>query len=100
MSVYRSVEVGEGVGDLGEGIGEPFEMFEKEDMSDMFRRAMFEKMNLVGRIYPSHITRRHTTGFFKSLFTLKVYCSFWKKCKQTKCCLDRVYSLGMNYFPS
>ncbi|XP_023325013.1 uncharacterized protein LOC111698800 isoform X2 [Eurytemora carolleeae] len=43
----RSVEVGEGVGDLGEGIGEPFEMFEKEDMSDMFRRAMFEKMNLV-----------------------------------------------------
>ena len=49
MCVYRSVEVGEGVGDLGEGIGEPFEMFEKEDMSDMFRRAMFEKMNLVGR---------------------------------------------------
>jgi len=42
----RFVEVGDGVGDLGAGIGEPFEMFEKEDMSDMFRRAMFEKMNL------------------------------------------------------
>ena len=42
------VEVADGVGDLGEGIGEPFEMFEKEDMSDMFRRAMLEKMQLVG----------------------------------------------------
>ena len=38
----------DGVGDLGAGIGEPFEMFEKEDMSDMFRRAMLEKMQLVG----------------------------------------------------
>ena len=43
------VEVAEGVGDLGAGIGEPFEMFEKEDMSDMFRRAMLEKMQLVGK---------------------------------------------------
>ena len=37
------------MGDLGEGIGEPFEMFEKEDMSDMFKRAMLEKMQLVGK---------------------------------------------------
>ena len=36
-----------GIGDLGAGIGEPLE---KEDMSDMFRRAMFEKMQLVGEI--------------------------------------------------
>jgi len=43
----RDVEVAEGIGDLGEGIGEPFEMFQKEDMSDMFRRAMLEKMQLV-----------------------------------------------------
>jgi len=43
----REVEVGDGVGDLGAGIGEPFEPFEKEDMSDMFRRAMFEKMNMI-----------------------------------------------------
>ena len=43
------VEVAEGVGDLGAGIGEPFEMFEKEDMSDMFKRAMLEKMQLVGK---------------------------------------------------
>jgi len=43
----REVEVADGVGDLGEGIGEPFEMFEKEDMSDMFKRAMLEKMGLV-----------------------------------------------------
>ena len=42
------VEVADGVGDLGAGIGEPFEMFEKEDMSDMFKRAMLEKMQLVG----------------------------------------------------
>jgi len=41
------VEVADGVGDLGAGIGEPFEMFEKEDMSDMFKRAMLEKMGLV-----------------------------------------------------
>merc|ERR1719167_1849816 len=41
------VEVADGVGDLGAGIGEPFEMFEKEDMSDMFKRAMLEKMQLV-----------------------------------------------------
>jgi len=40
----RDVEVAAGIGDLGAGIGEPFEMFEKEDMSDMFRRAMLEKM--------------------------------------------------------
>ena len=43
------VEVADGVGDLGAGIGEPFEMFEKEDMSDMFKRAMLEKMQLVGK---------------------------------------------------
>merc|ERR1711936_1042724 len=30
----REVEVADGVGDLGAGIGEPFELFEKEDMSD------------------------------------------------------------------
>ena len=46
--LHSEVEVGDGVGDLGAGIGEPFEMFEKEDMSDMFRRAMLEKMQLVG----------------------------------------------------
>merc|ERR1719312_926839 len=43
----RSLDVADGVGDLGAGIGEPFEMFEKEDMSDMFKRAMLEKMQLV-----------------------------------------------------
>merc|ERR1712013_547592 len=43
----REVEVADGIGDLGAGIGEPFEMFEKEDMSDMFKRAMLEKMQLV-----------------------------------------------------
>ena len=48
---YSEVEVADGVGDLGAGIGEPFEMFEKEDMSDMFRRAMLEKMQLVGKFY-------------------------------------------------
>ena len=45
----RSVEVAGGIGDLGLGIGEPFDMIEKEDMSDMFRRAMLEKMQLVGK---------------------------------------------------
>ena len=48
LDFFREVEVADGVGDLGEGIGEPFEMFEKEDMSDMFKRAMLEKMGLVG----------------------------------------------------
>lgn len=42
----RDVEVAEGIGDLGAGIGEPYEPFDKEDMSDMFRRAMLEKMGL------------------------------------------------------
>lgn len=47
-SMYnRDVEVAEGIGDLGAGLGEPFEMFEKEDMSDMFKRAMLEQMQLV-----------------------------------------------------
>ena len=50
VPLYSEVEVADGVGDLGAGIGEPFEMFEKEDMSDMFRRAMLEKMQLVGKI--------------------------------------------------
>ena len=51
IALFRNVEVGDGVGDLGKGVGEPFEMLDKEDMSDMFRRAMFEKMNLVGEIF-------------------------------------------------
>ena len=32
-------------------VRDPFEMFEKEDMSDMFKRAMLEKMQLVGDIF-------------------------------------------------
>ena len=46
--ICRDVEVADGIGDLGSGMGEPFEMFEKEDMSDMFERAMLEKMQLFG----------------------------------------------------
>jgi hypothetical protein len=45
----RKVEVAEGIGDLGAGIGEPFEYLEKKDMSNMFRRAMLEKMQFVGK---------------------------------------------------
>jgi len=41
----RNVEVSPGTS--GSGAGDPFDMFEKEDMSDMFKRAMLEKMNLV-----------------------------------------------------
>ena len=48
LDICRDVEVADGIGDLGSGIGEPFEMFEKEDMSDMFKRAMLEKMQLFG----------------------------------------------------
>ena len=55
------------MGDLGEGIGEPFEMFEKEDMSDMFKRAMLEKMQLVG----------------KSILHLKFYCQIIHKPQDT-----------------
>lgn len=43
----REVEVADGIGDLGAGLFEPFEYFDKEDMSDMFKRAMLEKMQLV-----------------------------------------------------
>jgi hypothetical protein len=46
--MVRKVEVAAGIGDLGEGLGEPFQYLDKEDMSDMFRRAMLEKMQLVG----------------------------------------------------
>ena len=55
------------MGDLGEGIGEPFEMFEKEDMSDMFKRAMLEKMQLVG----------------KSILPLSFYCQLIHKLQET-----------------
>ena len=55
------------MGDLGEGIGEPFEMFEKEDMSDMFKRAMLEKMQLVG----------------KTILHFKFYCQIIHKPKET-----------------
>jgi len=43
----REVEVADGIGDLGAGLFEPFEYFDKEDMSDMFKRAMLEKMQPV-----------------------------------------------------
>ena len=33
---------------MPEDRGEPWDMFDKEDMSDMFSRAMLEKMQLVG----------------------------------------------------
>lgn len=45
----RDVEVAAGIGDLGPCTEEPFDMFDKEDMSDMFRRAMLEKMGLIGQ---------------------------------------------------
>jgi hypothetical protein len=45
----RVVELATGVGDLR--VRDPFERFEKEDMSDMFKRAMLEKMQLVGEIF-------------------------------------------------
>ena len=37
-----------GFRDMPEDRGEPWDMFDKEDMSDMFSRAMLEKMQLVG----------------------------------------------------
>ena len=37
-----------GVSDLLEDKEEPIELFDKEDMSDMFSRAMFEKMQPQG----------------------------------------------------
>ena len=37
-----------GVSDLMEDKEEPREMFDKEDMTDMFSRAMFEKMQPEG----------------------------------------------------
>jgi len=43
----REVEVADGIPDPGAGLPDPFEYFEKEDMSDMFKRAMLEKMQLV-----------------------------------------------------
>lgn len=43
----KDVEVAPGIGDLGAGLFEPFEYFDKEDMSDMFKRAMLEKMQPV-----------------------------------------------------
>jgi hypothetical protein len=44
----REVEVADGIPDPGAGMPEPYEPFEKEDMSDMFKRAMLEKMQLIG----------------------------------------------------
>ena len=35
---------------MPEDRGEPWDMFDKEDMSDMFSRAMLEKMQLVGEL--------------------------------------------------
>ena len=46
-----------GFRDMPEDRGEPWDMFDKEDMSDMFSRAMLEKMQLVGEYYiVSHIS--------------------------------------------
>ena len=41
------MEVAAGIADPGAGLG-GFEYFDKEDMSDMFKRAMLEKMQLTG----------------------------------------------------
>ena len=46
--VFRDEWVSGGVSDLMEDKEEPCEMFDKEDMSDMFSRAMLEKMQPQG----------------------------------------------------
>lgn len=43
----RNVEIGNAGADCPAGIGDIYEEFEKEDMSEMFRRALLEKMALV-----------------------------------------------------
>ena len=45
---FRDEWVSGGVSDLLEDKEEPIELFDKEDMSDMFSRAMFEKMQPQG----------------------------------------------------
>ena len=42
----RDVEVGNAGADLPGCLGDIYEVFEKEDMSDMFRRAFLEKMGM------------------------------------------------------
>lgn len=84
----RDVEVGEGVGDLGAGIGEPYEPFDKEDMSDMFRRAMFEKMNLVDedkrKIYSCAVCNRNIQGIVITAMARKYHpqCFVCTYCRQ------------------
>ena len=46
--ICRDEWVASGFRDMPEDRGEPWDMFDKEDMSDMFSRAMLEKMQLVG----------------------------------------------------
>ena len=65
LGISREVEVADGVGDLGAGIGEPFEMFEKEDMSDMFKRAMLEKMQTLGENITNQKDNFHQFLFFR-----------------------------------
>ena len=44
ICIFRDEWVSGGVSDLMEDKEEPKEMFDKEDMTDMFSRAMLEKM--------------------------------------------------------
>ena len=48
MCIFRHEWVSGGVSDLMEDKEEPREMFDKEDMTDMFSRAMLEKMQPQG----------------------------------------------------
>ena len=48
MCIFRDEWVSGGVSDLMEDKEEPREMFDKEDMTDMFSRAMLEKMQPQG----------------------------------------------------
>ena len=59
INSIREVEVADGIGDLGAGLFEDFEYFDKEDMSDMFKRAMLEKMQLMGRKYSPRLLFPH-----------------------------------------
>jgi len=56
-------------------INEPFEVFDKEDMSDMFRRAMFEKMNLI----ESHNLTKYTCSVCENIIQGRVITAMKRK---------------------
>ena len=84
----KDVELGNAAADLPASLGDNYERFEKEDMSDMFKRAFLEKMALKEPMniptYKCHVCRQPASGRVITAMTKKFHpkCFVCTYCQQ------------------